>query len=156
MSKEIKLPLAATEGMIREELAGGGSVVLNVRGTSMLPLLKEGATYVRLVSPVFPLKKHQVILYKRRDGQFVLHRILKCKKGGMVCRGDHQAAKEFPVYEDSVIAVMTGYTKGETWVDIETMGQRLLGAYLAKTGRIRLLLRAAEGKLGRMLRRKRT
>ena len=59
MSKQIKLPLAEAEGMIREELANGGSAVINIHGTSMLPLLKDGKTYVRLVAPTLPLKKHQ-------------------------------------------------------------------------------------------------
>ena len=156
MSKQIKLPLAEAEGMIREELANGGSAVINIHGTSMLPLLKDGKTYVRLVAPTLPLKKHQVILYKRRNGQFVLHRILARKRDGLICRGDHQWEKEFPVSEADVIAVMTGYTKGEVWMKTDTCTQRLLGAYLARTGRVRMLFRAAKSKLCRALKRKRT
>ena len=155
MSKQIKLPLAQAEGILREELASGGSVVINIRGTSMLPLLKEGITNVRLESPVFPLKKYQIILYKRPDGQFVLHRILSCKKGGLVCRGDHQTEKEFPVEEDSVVAVMTAYSKGEDWVKTDSLSQRLLGAFLGSTGGLRMKLRGIKSRLRRLFGRKR-
>ena len=155
MSKQIKLPLAEAEGLIREELAGGGSVVINIHGTSMLPLLKEGITNVSLESPVFPLKKYQTILYKRPDGQFVLHRILSCKKGGLVCRGDHQAIKEFPVKKEWVIAVMTAYSKEDGWVETTSLSQKLLGAFLGKTGGLRLKLRGIKSRLCRLFGRKR-
>ena len=155
MSKQIKLPLAQAEGILREELASGGSVVINVRGTSMLPLLKEGITNVRLERPVSPLKKHQIILYKRPDGQFVLHRILSCKKDGLVCRGDHQAEKEFPVMKEWVIAVMTAYSKGDSWARTDTLSQRLYGGFLARTGKPRMRLRGIKGRLRRLLGRRR-
>lgn len=156
MSKQIRIPLAEAEGLIREELAGGGSVVINVHGTSMLPLLKDGITNVRLVSPVFPLQNHQVILYKRPNGQFVLHRILKCRKDGLVCRGDHQTAKELAVKESSVIAVMSAYSKGERWVNVNALSARLAGAFLARTARPRWFVRAAWGKARCLIKGKRS
>ncbi|MBR6554317.1 MAG: hypothetical protein IKT91_06890 [Clostridia bacterium] len=49
MAEKETLPLAALESLIREELSSGGSAVINIRGVSMLPLLKEGVTSVRIV-----------------------------------------------------------------------------------------------------------
>ena len=82
MADKERLPLAALESVIREELAGGGSAVINIRGVSMLPLMKEGDCNVRIVPPVFPLKKYEIPFYKRADGQFVLHRVIRVKKNG--------------------------------------------------------------------------
>jgi hypothetical protein len=50
-----------------------------------------------LVKPEIPPKKYDVIFYRRENGQYVLHRIIKIKKDGYVCRGDNQTAKEYPV-----------------------------------------------------------
>ena len=56
---------------ITEQLNEGKSVTFSPRGTSMLPLLKEGRDSVTLSKPVGRLKKYDIPLYRRKNGQYV-------------------------------------------------------------------------------------
>lgn len=151
MGEKERLPLAALEGVIREELASGGSAVINIRGQSMLPLMKEGDCNVRIVPPVFPLKRYEIPLYKREDGQFVLHRVIRVKKGGYVCRGDHQTLREFPVTEDMVIGVAdVRIVKGKE-TPLRSPLAKVMGCFLAETAWLRGMGRLALGKFRRLL-----
>lgn len=141
-SKSKRVPLAALEAVIREELQSGGSTVININGVSMLPLLKDGKSEVRIVPARFPLKKYQVPLYKRRDGCFVLHRVIGVKQDGYICRGDHQTVKEYPVTDDMVIGVMSQYRSGGRWKNVSSPLSRLLAYFLVHTALPRAYCRA--------------
>ena len=54
--------------------------VITPKGTSMLPLLRQGIDTIKVIKPTSPFKKYDVILFKRKDGSYVLHRIIKVKK----------------------------------------------------------------------------
>ncbi|MBE6538640.1 MAG: hypothetical protein E7671_04155 [Ruminococcaceae bacterium] len=91
------------------------------RGTSMLPMLREGIDSVRLVSPSVrkPLKG-EVALYRRKSGAFVLHRVIKVEKNGdLVTCGDNQVILEKGVLRDSVIAVLDGFYRAGEWVSAD-------------------------------------
>ena len=151
MAEKESLPLAALESVIREELASGGSAVINIRGQSMLPLMKEGVCNVRIVPPKFPLKRYEIPLYKRADGQFVLHRVIRVKKNGYVCRGDHQLQKEFPVTEAMVIGVADARIVKGKEKPLRGGTATLGGFFLAETAWIRGMVRLCFGKLVRLL-----
>ncbi len=86
-------------------------------GTSMNPLLYERKDTVKLVKPV-DIKKYDVILYQRKTGEFILHRVVgKDKKGFILC-GDNQWLKEPGITEDMIIGKMEGFFKGETYVPV--------------------------------------
>jgi hypothetical protein len=151
MAEKETLPLAALESLIREELSSGGSAVINIRGVSMLPLLKEGVTSVRIVPPTFPLKKYDIPFYKREDGQFVLHRVIGKRKDGYVCRGDHQAVKEFGVTEEMIIGVADTRIVHGKEKPLRTLAPRTVGGFLACTGACRFWARLFLGKVKRVL-----
>ena len=115
MSLNKQVTLAECEPLIITQLAEGGSISFTIRGNSMQPMLSDGVDAVTLVKPASPPKKYDVIFYRRENGQFVLHRIIKIKKDGYVCRGDNQIIKEYPVTQDRVLGVLKEYThKGRT------------------------------------------
>ena len=95
-------------------------------GTSMLPLIRERIDTVRLVKITRKLHKYDVILYERPDGTFVLHRIIKViRKNSQekyVLCGDNQFYLEKYVNISSIIAVMEGYYKGESYIPITDKG----------------------------------
>ena len=66
-----------------------GFVVRPVVGTSMMPLLDQQTDTVRLVKAPERLKKYDVPLYRRPDGELVLHRIVKVCADYYVIRGDN-------------------------------------------------------------------
>ena len=112
--KEIRL--AELYPVLREVLESDGSVSLTVTGTSMFPTLLEGQDQVRLVQAPERLQKYDVPLYRRTNGQFVLHRILRVEADGTyTCCGDHQYALEQGIRQDQIVALMTEYVhKGKT------------------------------------------
>lgn len=94
------------EPVIRETLERGATVTLLPRGTSMLPLIRQGMDEVVLKSVDRPLKKYDIPFYKRKNGQFVLHRIIDVKKDGYVLCGDNQLDYEYNVTDDMIIGVV--------------------------------------------------
>lgn len=86
-------------------------------GTSMLPMLRDGIDSVVIVSKsrIKP-RVGDVILYRRGDGSFVLHRIVAARKSGFVTCGDNQTVPEKNVGEDSVIGVLGSFYRGDILV----------------------------------------
>lgn len=85
-------------------------------GPSMQPLLRMHRDAAVLVAPTFPLKKYDVILYRRRNGQYVLHRIIGVKQGAYVLCGDAQWRRESGITDEMVIGVMQGFFRGDRYI----------------------------------------
>ncbi len=115
MSLETALPL------IEATLSAGAAFHFYQRGTSMLPMLKEGRDSVSIVSPsVRAPKVGEVILYRRKNGAFVLHRAVKiAKDGSFVCCGDNQTSLERGVQPESIIGVLDGYYTNDIWISAD-------------------------------------
>ncbi|MBQ2570147.1 MAG: S24/S26 family peptidase, partial [Ruminococcus sp.] len=62
--------------LILEKLDAGGNVTFTPNGTSMLPMLRDGEDVVVLSKPKGRLHLFDVALYRRDNGQYVLHRVL--------------------------------------------------------------------------------
>ena len=90
--------------VLSEVIASGGEFRLYPRGTSMMPLLREGRDSVALVAPD-RIKRGDILLYRREDGQFVLHRLLRIEKDKtLTFCGDNQSRLEKGIAPDAVIA----------------------------------------------------
>lgn len=84
-------------------------------GTSMNPMLYEREDTVKLIK-ADNIKKYDVILYQRKNGLFVLHRVVgKDDKGYILC-GDNQFIKEHGITDDMIIGKMDGFYKGEKYI----------------------------------------
>ena len=107
-----KVNMAELYPLMKEILDAGGSFKLTVTGSSMFPFILGGRDQVTL-SPLPPkLKKNDLPLYRRRDGAFVLHRIVRCEKDGTyTCCGDHQWTLERGLEQDQMIALATAYVR---------------------------------------------
>ena len=62
-----------------EEIDRTGRIVYTNLGCSMMPLLRQHRDLMIIEKPAGRLKKYDVPLYKRDNGQYVLHRILKVR-----------------------------------------------------------------------------
>lgn len=96
--------------LIRERLAEGRNVTFSPRGTSMLPFLKEGRDTVTLSPAPKVLKKYDIPLYKRENGQYVLHRVVKVGET-YTCIGDHQFVYEKGIKQEQIIAIATAFVR---------------------------------------------
>lgn len=86
-------------------------------GTSMLPMLRDGIDSVVIVSKdrIKPTVG-DVIFYRRKNGDFVLHRIIAEKNGAFTTCGDNQTVPEKNVSEASVIGVLMSFYRGDELV----------------------------------------
>lgn len=113
-----QMDLAALMPTIREVIDVGGVFRLYPRGISMQPLLVAGEDSIEL-GAAEPYAVGDVLLYRRKSGQFVLHRLIAVRRDGLVFCGDNQRMLEYDVPKSAVLAKMCGYYKGEAHHTIE-------------------------------------
>lgn len=85
-----------------------GTVPLVISGCSMTPFLLHGRDTVYLSTVDRPLKKGDMILFRRDSGAYILHRILKqAEDGTYTLVGDAQTWLEPGIRADQVLALVT-------------------------------------------------
>lgn len=98
--------------LIHERLQEGQSVTMTITGTSMYPFILGGRDRVTLSPITGELKKNDLPLYRRRNGAFVLHRIVRVEKdGSYTCCGDHQWQLEKGLRREQMIGIATEYVR---------------------------------------------
>ena len=113
-------------GNIEQCLQELGYAVVPVRGTSMWPLLKEGKTRVQVeVKEGKQVRKGDIVLYRRKDGTLVLHRIIKVEEDTFLVCGDHQWKQMEQVQEEQILAVAQGFFRNGHYIDEKTWWYRL-------------------------------
>lgn len=110
--------------LMEEQLASGQSVRFSPKGTSMLPMLRQGKDSVVLSPVPERLKKFDLPLYRREDGQFVLHRVVKVGET-YTCIGDNQYELEPGLRHEQMIALVTAFTRGDREHSVEEWGYRV-------------------------------
>jgi hypothetical protein len=74
----------------------------------MMPFLRENIDSVELSSVGFDdLHFGQVTLIKRKNGQYILHRLIRKKKDCFYIAGDAQLWTEGPLLPEQLVAVVT-------------------------------------------------
>ena len=99
-------------GIIEETVNSGGSMPLVVTGNSMRPFMKDGRDTVWLEAcRNSDIRRGKILLFRRKNGKFVLHRVRKVLSGGIiVMNGDAQHWCE-EINKEQVIAVVTHIEK---------------------------------------------
>lgn len=113
--------------VIDEILEGGGEFRMYPRGVSMLPLIvQDRDSVVLLRDHQTPAKKHDIAFYRRKSGQFVLHRVMKIEKDGSytMC-GDNQTVLEKGIKKEQIIGYVSRLYKGEKERNMRSLGYRL-------------------------------
>ena len=81
-------------------------------GGSMRPMLREKRDTVVLAPVRGNVRKYDVILYRRADGQIVLHRVIRVEKSGdLVLCGDAQVEPERGICPGQVRGVLTSFSR---------------------------------------------
>ena len=90
---------------IKTQLDLFGHLVISPKGTSMLPFLKENKNSVDIGLPKEPIKKYDIVLYKK-DDLYILHRVIKCEEGFFIICGDNSNVLE-KIPKQDIIGVVT-------------------------------------------------
>ena len=90
----------------------------------MLPMLRQGQDSVVLSPLPKRLRKFDLPLYRRSNGQYVLHRIVK-SGDSYTCMGDNQFVKETGLHRGQMIGVVTAFTRGGKKYTVDQWQYRL-------------------------------
>ncbi|MBR2916774.1 MAG: S24/S26 family peptidase [Clostridia bacterium] len=123
MNNEVKdITLIEMLPLIEEKINLGGNVVFKPQGVSMLPLIRPGKDSVVLSKGTLPLKKYDLPLYRRRDGSFVIHRVVGFgKRNSYIMCGDNQYKKEYGIKDEDIIGLVTGIYKGKRLIKVSSL-----------------------------------
>lgn len=99
--------------LIEAAFANDQDIILKVRGTSMYPLMRDRKDSFKLTKIKDKLKKKDIVLYIRSNGDFVLHRIIKIKNGQYLITGDNQVSLETVNIEQMKGIVSEVHRKGK-------------------------------------------
>lgn len=97
---------------IEEQLQKNGTWLFQTVGDSMEPLLHNRESTVQLTAGNEGLRKYDVVLYKRPNGIYVLHRIRRIRGNRLRICGDNRVGLE-KVPREWVLGRMTGFYPGE-------------------------------------------
>ena len=114
--------LAELYPLIAEGIKSGGTYRFYPKGVSMLPLLKEDKDSV-VLSSVSDLKKGDIVLYRRENGMFVIHRIVKIADSFTMC-GDNQFLLEKGINKDQILAKVSSVYKGDKLLSFDSKSYR--------------------------------
>ena len=106
---------------LKQLIDDGHEVVITVTGWSMEPFLRNRRDRVSLKMPSDTLKVGDIVLYQRKTGQFVLHRIYKIKSDGYYMMGDNQINMEGPIAPDDIAAIVTEVERNKRWVSVKML-----------------------------------
>lgn len=97
------------DNSILKQLHDKGFIVSKIKGVSMWPLLNQKNTQI-YVAKADQYVKNDCILFLRKNGELIIHRILSVKKDYYRVCGDNQAIVE-KVYKEQVHGKLIEYYK---------------------------------------------
>jgi hypothetical protein len=111
--------------LITERLEAGFSVRwLSFRGVSMLPMLRQKKDSVELSPLPEILKKYDLPVYRRKNGQYVMHRVVEVKEDHYICLGDNTEDFEHILYED-MLGIVTAFKRKDKCIAVTNRGYQL-------------------------------
>lgn len=119
-----KIPMESLIQVILLQLETAGAADLTVTGNSMRPMLRPYHDMVRLKPVDGMLQPGDIALYRRDNGQYILHRVIRLTTDGYLFCGDNQDELE-PVRHDQMVALVVGYEKSGKHRSMERPGYRL-------------------------------
>ena len=120
---KVHIPMEELMPLLQLQMDTAGRASLCVTGYSMLPMLHHNKDTVILEPIKETPKKGDLMLYRRINGAYILHRILKEKPDHYICCGDNQFKKEI-VAPTQMLAVVTAFTRNGKSYTNESKGYR--------------------------------
>lgn len=126
MNKGVKdISLREMLPLIEEKISLGGDVIIKPQGLSMLPLIRPGKDRVVVSRAILPLNKYDLPLYKRKDGSFVIHRVVGFGENETyIMRGDNQTQAEKGITDNDIIGLVTEIYKGRKPIRVSSFGYK--------------------------------
>lgn len=103
--------------VFEEMLQSGKAITFIPDGYSMRPMLQPRQSKVVIIKPDRPVRKHDIALFRRSDGQLVLHRVVRRRGEWLTMCGDGQIEMEKGIHASQVLGVLKGYSRGGQYVE---------------------------------------
>ena len=100
---------------IEKQLDTDGYVLTMSVGTSMQPMISQRQEQLVIVKVTGAVERDDVVLFKRRNGQYVLHRVINCRDGVYAIRGDNCYCDE-TVLPDQILGRLDGFYKNGEYI----------------------------------------
>lgn len=114
-----------SQSSIKEHIEKYGYILYPITGRSMEPMLIEGRDCVYVKKIDRPLKKYDVPLYFRKEGRYVLHRIIKIHNNKYIIRGDNLFFKETDITDDNIVGVLIGFYRKGRYIDCNNLWYKI-------------------------------
>ena len=108
-----------------QELAKKGCLIYTTQGRSMRPFLHSQEDLVRIET--FGDKtpqKYDAVLYRRKSGTYVLHRIVRVLPDSYVMCGDNCWKLEYGITRDQILGVLTCVIRKGEKIDVNSGSYR--------------------------------
>ena len=102
-----------------------GRYVGTTVGTSMRPMIRSGKDSIVLEKPTREFKKYDCVMYKRKNGKYVMHRIVKIKNGELIICGDNQYTLEYGITKENIIGILTGFYRKEKYIPVDKFSYKV-------------------------------
>lgn len=114
---------------IEKLLAEGNTIQIKPKGWSMYPMMRPGRDEA-VIAPADTkkLKRGDVVLYRRKAGILVLHRIWKANKEGLFLVGDNQVEIEGPVNREQVKGKLAAFVRNGKSISVKNPAYRVPAA----------------------------
>lgn len=91
----------------------------------MLPLLRQQRDLFTVSKRDGRYKKYDVVLYRRKDGAYVLHRVIKVLEDSYVILGDNCLNKEYGIQDKDILGIMTSFVRDGKEYSVENGAYRM-------------------------------
>jgi len=134
--------------LMEEKLKSGADVSFGPKGTSMLPLIVQGRDSVTMTSPPERLKKYDLPLYRRKNGQFILHRVVDISPDGTyVMCGDNQREWEYGICQSDILAIVKSIKRNGRVIKVDSFMYKLYARFIVSYRRLRHFISKTKYKL---------
>ena len=152
--KKETIHLADLYPTMQKVIEAGGEFLFYPSGRSMLPTIKPGRDGVLLQRASKPSAR-DLLLYRRKDGSFVLHRLVRIEKNGsLVMRGDAQYIDEKGILPEQIVGRVCAIVRNEKQIRTDSPAFRLRACVREISYPLRRFVHRLKGKISRTVRRK--
>lgn len=132
-------------------------VRIQLNGHSMRPLIRRMRDFVTIMPVTRPLKRGDVVLFADDAGRYVVHRVWKLGRDGVITLGDNCRAPDAPLRYDQIWGLVTKLERGRITLSLDRAKARLFGRLwmrLFPVRRMYWMLRAFAGRCYRKIRKR--
>lgn len=109
-----------------EQLDLHGQLIYTNVGDSMMPMLRENRDLMVITRKgEGRMKKYDAILYRRPNGKYIMHRILKVRRDDYILCGDNRWQREVGVKDDWILGVLTAVIRDGKEISVKDWRYRL-------------------------------